>query len=415
VPEGSRDPARRYPSAFDGTNGRNRRVQAAQRHGLPRGCLTPSSNPVNPPKLIAAGALSLALVGGLVLSLVRGDETPSARTATAGAPSELFGIIQGIRLDEQDFETMEETGVGANRFLLLWASVQPDQGSFNWGPTDELVGGLASHGIRAVPFVWGSPPWVASTTARPPLDGLDDVQAWHDFLEAAVERYGAGGSYWTNQYRKRYGASASPLPVQAWQIWNEPNLPKYFAPSPSVEQYAELLQISHDTIKNKDPQARIVLAGMPGYGDVNAWDFLDSLYSVSGIKNDFDAVALHPYAPNLEQLGLEIERLRAVMRNHGDQGTPLWLTELGWGSAPPDRFGLNKGIKGQERLLSGSFSLILRRRQAWNVQRVFWFDWRDPTNPEALKCSFCASAGLLRNDRSPKPSYHAFKRFAAVR
>jgi hypothetical protein len=370
---------------------------------------------VNPPKLIAAVALSLALVGGLVLSLVRGDGTPSAQTATASGPSELFGIIQGIRLDQQDFETMAETGVGSNRFLVLWESVERNKGSFNWGPTDALVGGLASHGIRSLPFVWGSPPWVAGTTARPPLDGLEDVQAWRDFLEAAVARYGRGGSYWTNQYRQQYGRSASPVPVQAWQVWNEPNLSKYFAPSPSVEQYAQLLRISRDAIRNEDPEARIILAGMPGYGDVNAWDFLDSLYSVPGIKSDFDAVALHPYAPNIEQLGAEIERLRAVMRNHGDDGTPLWLTELGWGSAPPDRFGLNKGISGQEKLLSSSFRLILRHRQAWNVQRVFWFDWRDPTNPEALKCSFCASAGLLRNDRSPKPSYHAFKRFAAVR
>ena len=47
-----------------------------------------------------------------------------------------------------------------------------------------------------------------------------------------------------------------------------------------------------------------MLAGMPGYGDVNAWDFLDSLYSVPGIKDHFDAVALHPYAPNLDQLRL---------------------------------------------------------------------------------------------------------------
>ena len=31
---------------------------------------------------------------------------------------------------------------------------------------------------------------------------------------------------------------------------------------------------------------------------------------------------------------------------HGDRATPLWITELGWGSAPPDRFGINKGLDG---------------------------------------------------------------------
>ena len=91
------------------------------------------------------------------------------------------------------------------------------------------------------------------------------------------------------------------------------------------------------------------------------------------------------------------------MKEHGDQGTPLWITELGWGSAPPDRFGLNKGLNGQRRLLSGSFKLILRHRKAWNVQRVFWFDWRDPANPDVVRCSFCASAGLLKSDRTRSP------------
>ena len=100
------------------------------------------------------------------------------------------------------------------------------------------------------------------------------------------------------------------------------------------------------------------------------------------------------------------------MKKHGDQGTPLWVTELGWGSDPPDDFGLNKGINGQRRLLAGSFKLLSDHRKDWNVQRVFWFDWRDPANPEEVMCSFCASAGLLKSDRTPKPAYHVFKFFA---
>jgi GH35 family endo-1,4-beta-xylanase len=370
---------------------------------------------VNHLKLIAGVALSLALVAGLAASLLSGSGTPRTQTATASARSEFFGITQGIRLDGQDFQTMAATGVGADRLQLIWGSVQPNRGFFNWGPTDALVGALASHGIRAVPFVWGSARWVSSPPSRPPIDSAPDEQAWRNFLEAAVARYGRGGSYWATVYRQRYGAGAKPLPIQSWQIWNEPNLKKYFAPSPSVEEYARLLQISHDAIKKKDPEARIVLAGMPGYGDPNGWDFLDNLYSVAKIKKEFDAVALHPYAPNLDQLRLEIKRFRAVMEKHGDQATPLWLTELGWGSAPPDRFGLNKGLSGQKRLLASSFKLVLNHRKAWNVQRVFWFDWRDPANPEAVQCSFCGSAGLLRNDRTPKPAYQAFKLFARAR
>jgi polysaccharide biosynthesis protein PslG len=367
-------------------------------------------------KLIGAIALSLALVGGLALSLLSDGETTSSGTATTpDARSKFFGITQGIRLDAQDLQTMAATGVGEDRVQFIWGSVQPARGAFNWTPTDALVGSLAAHGIRTVPFIWGSPSWVAPTTARPPLDGVDAVQAWEDFLRAAVVRYGPGGSYWATVYRQQYGANAKPLPIQSWQIWNEPNLKKYFAPRPSVEEYAQLLRISHEAIRTEDAEAQVVLAGMPGYGNRNAWDFLDRLYSTPGIRNSFDAVALHPYAPNVDQLRLGVEKVREVIKDNGDQSTPMWITELGWGSAPPDRFGLNKGLDGQRQLLSDSFKLILSNRKAWNVQRVFWFDWRDPANPDVVRCSFCATAGLLKSDRTPKPAYHVFKLFARAR
>ncbi len=309
---------------------------------------------------------------------------------------------------------MADARVRTNRFLVNWRRVQPTQGSFSWHFTDQFIGRLASRGIRAVPAVWGNPDWVDGWPSTPPLSRPQDEQAWRTFLRALVARYGPGGSYWANGYRQQYGAGATPLPVQAWQIWNEPNLRKYFAPNPSPGKYARLVQISHDAIRSKDPQARVVLAGMPGYGDIKAWDFLRSFYSVAGIKNRFDAVALHPYASDLAHVRLQIQNVRGVMVNRADGATPLWLTEIAWGSAPPDRFGINKGPAGQAQMLRDSYNMILQNRKAWNVQRLFWYLWRDPASSQGgAGCSFCASAGLLRYDRTPKPAYGAFRSFAA--
>ncbi len=353
-------------------------------------------------------ALSVALVGGLAASLIQGSGGSSPTTAAQPA---FFGIVQGIRLDQRDFQMMRSTGVRTDRFLLFWQSVQPQQGSFDWGPTDALVGAFASHGIRPFPTVSGNPAWVSGVTARPPLDSPEAEQAWQDFLKALVDRYGPEGSYWTHEYRQQYGADATPLPIEAWQVWNEPNLSKYFAPRPSAPEYAHLVEISQDAIKSRDPNALIVLAGMPGNGDVNAWTFLDQLYSQPGFKGSFDVAALHPYGRNIGEVGDQIQRVRETMNKNGGRATPLWLTELGWGSGRPDRFGLSKGPVGQARLLTASFKLILNRRKAWNVQRLFWFDWRDPSSANAGKCSFCATAGLLNYDRTRKPAYFAFRRF----
>ncbi len=71
-------------------------------------------------------------------------------------------------------------------------------------------------------------------------------------------------------------------------------------------------------------------------------------------------------------------------------------------------------------MLTDSFKLLLSRRQAWNVQRLYWFLWRDPPSGGGTGCSFCGSAGVLRYKRlanppydNRKPSYWRFMSFTA--
>ena len=217
--------------------------------------------------LVVALVASLALVVGLSVSLLSGVGTSSTETATTVPRQRVLQHRPGnhpVRRQgpPDDGRDRGRDGPLPARLGGRWS--QPRAPST--GPTAP-IGALASHGIRLVPYLWGSPAWVAATPPRPPLDSASDEQAWQDFLQAAVARYGPGGSYWAHDYEQQYGADAKPLPIQSWQIWNEPNLEKYFAPKPSAQEYARLLEISHDAIKSQDPQARIVLAGMPGYGE----------------------------------------------------------------------------------------------------------------------------------------------------
>jgi hypothetical protein len=130
------------------------------------------------------------------------------------------------------------------------------------------------------------------------------------------------------------------VPIRSWQVWNEPNLRPEFYPGETVagaaRTYGELVGLSHDAIKSRDRQAGIVLAGIATQKDPRAFDFLDHVYSVPGIKADFDTAAQHPYAANIDKVRDSIQRLRKVMADNGDAGTPLWITEFGWGSAPAD-------------------------------------------------------------------------------
>ena len=217
--------------------------------------------------LVVALVASLAAVVGLSVSLLSGVGTSSTETATTVPRQEFFGIAQGItRFDDKDLQTMAATGIGTDRFLLSWAVVEPTQGSFNW--PDRAVGALASHGIRLVPYLWGSPAWVADTPARPPLDSASDEQAWRDFLQAAVARYGPGGSYWDQRLPSSSSArTPSRCRSSPGRSGTSPISRSTSRPSHRPSEYARLLEISHDAIKSQDPQARIVLAGMPGFGN----------------------------------------------------------------------------------------------------------------------------------------------------
>jgi polysaccharide biosynthesis protein PslG len=348
-----------------------------------------------------------------------GSGSPASMPA---APPDFFGVNPGTAPDSRDFREMANAGVETMRGGLRWSSVQPRPGPYNWHLTDATIGGLAAQGLGYLPILASTPSWVASKPTTPPIASPRVESAWQGFLGAAVARYGPDGSFWQptpgggqSPFHALCGCDADPVPITSWQIWNEPNLVNYFTASPKVSSYAELLRISDDAIKTADPHAEIVLAGLPGFAATTgptAWQFLRQLLDQPGVNGAFDVVALHPYSRDVGELGRQIQKVRTVMADNGDGAKPLWLTELGWGSEPPDQFELNKGIQGQKRLLDQSFAYLLRVQEQWRLDRVYWFEWRDPPPSAHVPCGFCSSAGLLRDDRQPKPAYHAFTSFS---
>jgi hypothetical protein len=337
-----------------------------------------------------------------------------AGSVAAGANSNFYGLYytkQGGA--DKDFRRLSKANVKSVRWTMSWPKVEGHPGTFDWSLPDKVIGGLAARGIHVMPTFFGSPSWVAQPSTKPPLGSKSERQAWKDFLAAAVSRYGPGGSFWSNPlaYAKQHPGKAAE-PVTAWQVWNEPNLPAYFHPRPSPGKYADLLRISHEAIKGADSDAKVLIAGMPGnaVGGIDAPKFYDRLYKKKGASKDFDVATLHPYGPFLPDVEHWIKKVRKVMRQHGDKRKPLWITELAWGSDHPDRYGFNKGLHGQARMLKRSFKKLHQNRHRWNIQRVFWFQLRDPKsgNPH---CSFCGSAGLLKYSGKRKPAWRAFTHF----
>jgi hypothetical protein len=341
--------------------------------------------------------------------------------APAGAVSrQFFGLVPVGTLGPDEFQAMGDSNAGALRFQLDWKSIQPTEGgAYDWSGTDALATNAALNGIELLPFAYGTPEYASGSFREPPLGSPDAKQAWKDFLVAAAQRYGPGGEFWDEFTAQNPGAE--PQPFEVWQIWNEENSPSFFEPKPSPKKYAELLSISDQALDSVDPGADVLLGGMFGTpnrnGAIFSWKFLKRLYKVKGAEQHFDAVALHPYSPNIAGIKAQIELARDKIKKAGGGKPPIWITELGWGSAGNGPSDLIKSRAGQKKMLRKSFNLILDRRGKWKIRRLFWFTLRDtgnPTDPVGGVCTWCASAGLLDKDLNPKPAFDQFRKFTGA-
>jgi hypothetical protein len=340
--------------------------------------------------------LLLALLA--VWALAGGPADAAARTAPPG----FIGISPQGSLDERDHRLMEEAGVDSVRLPLYWAeveSVSPVFAEPNWSVFEHGVALAAGHGIRVLPFAWGAPPWVSRDLWLEPARGWQ-LRAWASFLRRAVDRFGAGGSFWEENPELPY------LPIRRWEVWNEPNIVTFGRANP--ESFARLVRVSGRTIHRADPRADVILGGFFGRPlqippNVSSGDFLSRLYRARRVKKHFDGIALHPYVADASAMRPQIRNLRRVMRIHNDAATPLYVTELGWGS---DSFESRweRGLDGQARELHRAFSMLVNHRRSWRIGGVWWFSWVDALGA----CQFCDSAGLLTEAREAKPSWYVF-------
>lgn len=319
-------------------------------------------------------------------------------------PPGFIGISpQGVT-DSADFELMALANISSVRLPMNWADIEPeasDRFDPNWEGLDRQVALAAEDGMTVFPFLWGTPPWISPRLGGEPVASARQRREWVRFLHAAVSRYGPHGSFW------RENRDLPRLPVHQWEIWNEENIVT-FSREPNPTRFARLIEISGGLLHRADPSSTVILGGLFGRPlqtppNIQSGAFLAQLYRVPGIKRYFDGVALHPYVAAAGAMRGEIENLRRVMRLHDDGATPLYVTEVGWGS---DSFESRweRGPRGQARELDTAFSLLAENRLRWNIGGVWWFSWADA----AGSCQFCDSAGLLTGGREAKPSWYSF-------
>jgi hypothetical protein len=308
-----------------------------------------------------------------------------------------FGVVSAKPPTAQDYSRMGSARVGTLRLIFNWQSIQPSgPGAYDWSGYDSQIGQAARQGIRVFPTIYGSPGWAAAEPNNPPTpDYYDEFLA---FCRAAANRYGAGGTFWAEH--------TPAVPITHWQVWNEPNLRMFWNSHPDPWLYKELLVQAHAGIKGGDPNARVVLAGLPT-SDADA--YLAGIYRAGGARY-FDAAAIHPYSATPALAIGVVASARRVMTRFHDR-SPIWITEMGWASHGPGGGGLSTvGMKGQAYYLTQFFRWTTRpkARRRLGLAGIIWYSLRDSLDPGTPASSSFPWTGLFHRSGAPKPAWRAF-------
>ncbi len=213
------------------------------------------------------------------------------------------------------------------------------------------------------------------------------------------------------------------LGVHAYEVWNEPNSPAFWQPKPDPAAYTALLRAAYGAIKQADPSATVITAGLaPAATDGQSYspvDFLQAVYAHGG-HGYFDAVGQHPYCWDANtfpgdpqgwsawyQMYGTSPSLRSLMIDHGDGDKKIWATEYG---AP------SNGPAGSSHVdESTQAAMLTKAYQLWAgyswAGPLFFYEGRDEGTSTSTRENFF---GLLRQDFTPKPAYNAYQQAAAT-
>jgi hypothetical protein len=327
------------------------------------------------------------------LALLLAAPASAASGARFGIQDDAW-LLYGPGTLPQRVATLEHLGAGIVRLTLRWDAVapsmpahprDPDDPAYDWGAFGAALDELHARGIPALVTLYGSPRWANGGAAPNVLPR----RGFGDFAYAAAARFP-----W----------------VRLWTAWNEPNSRVFSNPvSPSLyvrrvlnPGYAGLHAASSAnrlaggvTSPRKPPSGMSPLAFMQGMHAAHAR--LDA-YAHNPYPVGRGETPSHTPCPECGYFTMaKLPTIRAyVTRYFGPK--PLWLTEYGYQTNPPDR------------LLGVSYALQARylgeaAYRAWSQPRVallIQFLVRDEPSVGGWQ------SGLLTVDGAPKPAYHAF-------
>lgn len=312
----------------------------------------------------------------------------------AAKPNPFFGLNSWKIPTLKELQRMSAGGAGYYRTNFLWDMVLPTSAATpDYHVYDALMLNASQAGINVLPDLVGN--------FRP--KGAAGMANWLAFVRMTVDRYKPGGQFWIDHPELVTKART----IHSWQVWNEPNLSAYW-PSEKASEYGAFFVQTAKVIKQADPQAEVVVAGIPqsAYG-VPQKKYIAGLYRVPGFKQAANVIAAHGYSKDYTGAIANVKRVRSVMNANGDTKKPIWVTEIGWATGGEKRPWVTTP-KNQAKQLRLTAQALLARQTSLHIRGMVWFSWRDTGEPK----HWGTHTGLFWAKGYPKPAWGAFAKVA---
>ncbi len=264
---------------------------------------------------------------------------------------------------------LRHAGITWVRERLRWSEVEPEPGRFVWGKYDETATILAEEGLHICQVWHDTPAW--ARPGNPDGSAPDDLRAVYRFAREAARHF-----------RGR---------IQAWEIWNEPDI--FFWKDPA-DRYAGFLAAAALGIRAGDPGALVLHGSLcSGVGP-----FARGV-AAAGTMDFCDVFNWHLYKAPRDYPG-DLTAYRTHFTAAGAPWRPAWMTESGIRLA---------GSEGEGRRLLGPEDRQVQARfvprsvvmsLAAGTARHFFFVVPDYTEKGT-------QYGVLRPDLTPTPAFEA--------
>jgi hypothetical protein len=342
---------------------------------------------------------------------------------------------------KEDYAKVAEANPDVGRLNVSWLGIDntvrridsprrrcDDGGLYNWCSMDEQLRRYAFTGTPVHLVLVGVPAWaerpgcdVRSTfsdgrtvhACSPAPQHLDE---WSAFVSAAVRRYGPEGRYWDAT-----GVRADTFDVLGWEVWNEPNLASFWngyqrEPGETrqrfvgrmVSQYVELLDETDaaiESVNSPAPESPHALTVGPS-ASVEGDTLWEEEFAARPAAAKLDRVSVHPYDDTVEGALADVARMRELL-----PGTPMWITEHGWGAGPVSKRANVGGVAEQSAYLH-RFLDALRADHPYVARYVYFNGIDNETDPAPAAAGVFDEMGLFEDGGAPKPVLAAFQSHA---